>query len=70
MLGMNAIAVYVLSELLTKLLWLANVNGVSTNEFIKHLFVPFISPQNISLLFAFTQLFIVLIVASLLYRRK
>jgi predicted acyltransferase len=74
--GMNAIAVFVLSGIVGRLLGLIHVtesNGtaVSLQGFIfEHVFAPVASPRNASLLFAFAMVLFLFAIAWLLYRRR
>lgn len=74
--GTNAIAVFFLSSLVAKLLYLIKVTGengesVSLKYYIySNIFLPIASPINASLLFAISYIMIWLFVIWLLYRKQ
>jgi predicted acyltransferase len=72
--GMNAIAVYLASELLEEALSLIRVGGPgspSVHEWIYHtLFAPFASPRNASLAYAFCYVLLMYAIAYGMYRRR
>jgi predicted acyltransferase len=74
-LGTNAIALFVLSGLLAKLLGLIKVaaadgRAVSLKSIVyQHLFVPFATPVNASLLYAFANLAVLYGVLWVMYKR-
>lgn len=69
--GMNAITVYVVSELLAVALDETHVAGTSTHEWIyRTVFQPVASPRNASFLFAFSFVLAMYALAYFLYRRK
>ena len=70
--GLNAIAVYMASELLDEILGLVRVTGgVSLHTWLyDHLFAPLASPANASLLFAVAYTLLMYLVAYGMYRRK
>ncbi len=74
-LGVNAIALFVLSALLAKLLMYTNVTTgagvVSLGRFLySGLYVPIASPKNASLLFALTHLAVLFGILSAMYRKR
>jgi predicted acyltransferase len=74
--GMNALALYVGAELLSKCLFLIKVTGadgeaIPLKEWIfSNIFLPFATPINASLLYAVTYILFWLFVMWILYRRK
>lgn len=73
--GMNAILVYVLSELLAETLdaihWQAGGQTIQLKEWIyTHAFAPFASPYNASLLYAIAYTLLMYAIAYGMYRRK
>jgi len=74
--GMNAIAVYMFSELLATLLWIIPVGaagGASTSLHVyiyEHFFLPLASPQNASLLFAVAYVLLSFAVAWIMWKRR
>jgi predicted acyltransferase len=73
--GMNAIAVYMASELLSEVLgWIRVTDGagrVSLHTWIyEHLFAPLASPINASLIFAIVYTLLMYLVAYGMHRRK
>lgn len=73
--GMNAIAVYMASELLAEILGFVHIGGadgrISLHEWIyRHLFAPWASPVNASLIFAMAYTLLMYAVAYAMYRRK
>jgi predicted acyltransferase len=75
-LGTNAIALFVLSGLLAKLLGLikwTDVSGksVSLQGYVyRHWYAPFAAPKDASLLFALTHLAVMFAILAWMYRRK
>jgi len=75
-LGMNAIALYVLAELLWSTLWVVTwtqAGGTTTalRDFIFNtIFAPLASPINASLFFAITYVLLIFAVGWFLYRRR
>jgi predicted acyltransferase len=75
-LGMNALAVFVLSGLLVKTLVWIKVTGASGTPqslyswIYQHALAPLASPRNASLLFAFAALLVLYGVLEVLYRRR
>jgi predicted acyltransferase len=75
-LGVNAIALFVLSGLLAKLLGLiqwteAAGRTISLQGYVyRHWYAPLASPKNASLLFALTHLAVMFAVLAWMYRRK
>jgi predicted acyltransferase len=69
--GMNAIAVYMVSEVLDGMLHTIHLSsGVSAHVWIyDHLFAPLASPMNASLLYAVTYTLLMYVVAYAMYRR-
>ncbi|MGA2436359.1 MAG: DUF5009 domain-containing protein [Bryobacteraceae bacterium] len=73
--GMNAIAVYVLSGVLARLLDVIMVSGASEPQSLQgylfeHLFAPLASPLNASLLWALAYVGLLYGIAYFLYRKK
>lgn len=69
--GMNAIAVFVLSGLVGRLMGLIKIGGQSMHGFVyDRAFAPLASPMNASLLFAVANVLFFYAFAFLLYRRK
>jgi predicted acyltransferase len=69
--GMNAIAIYVASELLAVILDETHVAGISAHEWIyRAVFQPAASPMNASFLFAFSFVLAMYALAYFLYRRN
>jgi predicted acyltransferase len=75
-LGMNAIAVYMFSELLATLLWIIPV-GTGTGSFTplhsfiyEHFFSPLGSPMNASLYFAIVYVLLCFVVGWVLWKRR
>jgi len=64
--GMNAIVVYMASELVDEALWAWHLRGWTYN----HLFAPLASPLNASLLYAFAYMLLMYALACLLYRKR
>jgi len=64
-LGMNAIAVYMASELLDQVLWATHLRG----WIFTHVFAPLASPINASLLFALAYVLLMYAIAYVMYRR-
>jgi predicted acyltransferase len=74
-LGMNAIALFVLSALLAKLLIYTHVTteaGRTTlgQYLYVNLYVPLASPKNASLLFALTHLALLFVILAVMYRKS
>jgi predicted acyltransferase len=71
-LGMNAIAVYMASELLdTVLRWIRVAPGVPLRDWLYNtLFVPLASPYNASLLYALANVSLMFLLAFGMYRRR
>jgi predicted acyltransferase len=75
-LGRNAITLFVLSGLLTKVLITITVaaDGGGTRSLYRHLYLmiyaPLAAPKNASLLFAFTHLLVLFGVLTLMHRRR
>jgi predicted acyltransferase len=74
-LGVNAIALFVLSALLAKLLMYAHVTtsgGITTLGalFYSRCYEPIASPKNASLLFALTHLAVMFAILLVMYRRR
>jgi predicted acyltransferase len=72
--GMNAIAVYMASELLDiamgTIRWQAGSATVSLHQWVyQHMFAPFASPMNASLLYALAYMLLMYLLAYGLYRR-
>jgi predicted acyltransferase len=68
--GMNAIALYVLADLLANLFELIKVRGDSIGGGIYNFFAAFLSPTNASLAFAIVFVLICFVFMWLLYRRR
>ena len=74
--GTNAIAAFVLSTFVARLLFLMTVTGdagapISLHRWLyAHLFLPWAAPTNASLLFAIAYLLFWLALLSVLYRRR
>lgn len=74
--GMNALALYVGAELMSKCLYLIKVTGadgkaIPLKEWIfSNIFLPFATPINASLFYAVTYILFWLFVMWILYRRK
>ena len=69
--GMNAIAAFVLSGILGRLLAILKVDGVTLHQIVYDgAFAPFASPKNASLLFALANVGVLYGVAYFLYRRR
>ncbi len=74
--GMNAIALYMFSELLASLLWVIPVtasdgSAYSLHESIyQHVFSPLASPVNASLLYAIVYVFVTFLVGWAMWKRK
>lgn len=74
--GMNAITVFVLSELLAVLLWVITWKGpdgsvITLHDYIhEHLFVPLASAMNASLLFAIAFVLEMYLVAWLMWKKR
>jgi predicted acyltransferase len=74
--GMNAISVYMFSELLATLLWIIPAGmdgGMSTplhSYFYEHTFSPLGSPVNASLLFAISYVLLSFLIAWLMWKRR
>jgi predicted acyltransferase len=64
-LGMNSIAIYVASEFLDQILWMAHVR----RPIYEHLFVPIASPYNASVLYALAYVGVMFVLAWVMYRR-
>lgn len=70
-LGMNAITIYMISELFEELLSSIRVGGDSLRGWIyEHLFAPLASPINASLLYAVAYVLLMFAIAYGMYRRK
>ncbi|MGE5361994.1 MAG: acyltransferase family protein [Bacteroidales bacterium] len=74
-LGMNAIALFVLSALLAKLLIYVRLTTeggrTSLGQYLYvNLYVPIASPKNASLLFALTHLAVMFLILTVMYRKK
>lgn len=75
-LGMNAIALYVLAELLWSMLWVVSwtqTDGttIALHDFIFNtIFASLASPINASLFFALSYVFLIFAVGWILYRRQ
>lgn len=75
-LGMNALALFVLSGLLVKtLVWIKVTGPAGTPQSLyawifQHVFAPLAAPKNASLLFALTALLLLYGVLEVLYRRR
>jgi predicted acyltransferase len=70
-LGMNAITIYMISELLEELLTNIPVGDGSLRDWIyEHLFAPLASPVNASLLYAVAYTLLMFAIAYGMYRRK
>ena len=68
--GMNAIAIFVISGLLGRLLGLIRVGPVTLQSWIfQHAFAPLASPVNASLLYALANVALMYLVAWAMYRR-
>ncbi len=69
--GMNAITVYMISELLDEVINSVTIGKVSVQEWLyQHLFVPIASPMNASLLWALSYTLLMFVIAYFMYRRK
>ena len=74
--GMNAIALYMFSELLASLLWVipataSDGSSISLHEYIyQNYFQPLASPVNASLIYAICYVLLTYLVAWLLWRKK
>jgi predicted acyltransferase len=69
--GMNAITVFVLSGLITKLSLLIKIDGVALRSILySNAFAPLASPKSASLLFALANVALLYFVAWFMYRRK
>lgn len=69
--GMNAIAVYVLSGVIARLLALIKPGGVALQKIIfDNVFAPLASPVNASLLYALANVLLLYLAAWYLHRRK
>jgi predicted acyltransferase len=70
--GLNAIAVYMASELLDEILGLVRLSdGTSLHTWLyNHLFAPLASPANASLLFAVAYTLLMYLIAYGMYRRN
>ena len=69
--GMNAIALYVVADLISELLGLIKVGGDSLGGWIyEHVFASWASPVNASLAFAISFVLVCLFFMWLLYRRR
>jgi predicted acyltransferase len=70
-LGMNAITIYMISELLEELLSNIPVGEDSLRTWIyEHMFAPLASPVNASLLYAVAYVLLMFAIAYGMYRRK
>ena len=75
-LGRNALVLFVLSGLLVKTLVLLKVGAASGTPvslytwIFQHVFAPWNTPKNASLMFAFAALFVLYAVLEVLYRRR
>ncbi|MEO8029053.1 MAG: hypothetical protein ABI823_21410, partial [Bryobacteraceae bacterium] len=68
--GMNAIAAYVLSGLMARLLGIIKPGGVSLQKIIfDNAFAPLASPLNASLLYAIANVLVVYAMVWFMYRR-
>jgi predicted acyltransferase len=65
-LGMNAIAIYMLSELLVSTLWMLDWQ----RPIYRTVFAPLASPVNASLLWAVSSTLLMFLIAWVMYRRK
>jgi predicted acyltransferase len=69
--GLNAIALYVVADLIAELLGLIKVGEGSLGGWLyEHVFSSFASPVNASLAFAITFVLVCLVLMWILYRRK
>lgn len=69
--GLNAITLYLFSSIISKLLFIINVNGDSLYAFIyQNLYFQLATPKNASLLFALTHVLFIYLVAYIMYRKK
>lgn len=73
--GMNAITIYVLSELFSEALdaihWNTGTRSISLQEWIyAHGFAPLVTPYNASLLYAIAFTMVMYLIAYAMYRRK
>ena len=64
-LGMNSIAIYVVSEFLDLILWMARVR----RPLYQRVFVPMASPYNASVLYALAYVGVMFVLAWAMYRR-
>ncbi|MDP2750132.1 MAG: DUF5009 domain-containing protein [Nanoarchaeota archaeon] len=70
--GLNAIALYMFSSIVSRLLLLIKVNGGTTLYFViyKNLYLQIAAPIIASLLFAFTHVLIIFLAAYVMYKNK
>jgi predicted acyltransferase len=73
--GMNAIAIYLLSEFTAEALdqihWNAGAGSISLQQYLyQHVFAPLGSPPNASLLYSLSFTAVMLLVAWVMYRRR
>lgn len=64
--GMNAIAVYIASEMVEELLSMAHWR----DPIYRNLFVPWLSPENASLAYAVSYTLVMFLIAYVMYRRR
>ena len=70
-LGMNAIAVFVASGLVARMLGVVHIGGTPLQQVIfRHAFAPLASPVNASLLYALANVALMYLLAWLLYRKR
>ena len=67
---MNALAVFILTGLIGRLLGLIKINGRALEAVIyQNVFAPLASPINASLLYAITNVFFYFLIVYAMYRR-
>lgn len=68
--GMNAIALYVLADLIAVLLTLVKISGLDLKEWIVSALASWFAPMNASLLFAIGLVLFCWVIMNFLYRRR
>jgi predicted acyltransferase len=68
--GVNALAMFVLSGLIARMMYLIKVDGVSLHGYVyRNFFEPLASPPNASLLYALANVLVCYLAAWIMHRR-
>jgi predicted acyltransferase len=69
--GLNAITLYLVSSIISKLLFVIKINGDTLHSFVYQLlYLQIATPKNASLLFALTHVLLIYLLAYIMYKKR